>query len=329
MRLAVLSQFNVVGKEENVFLRLSPWILGVSLLGLAACSDDGETVEACVGNQNKSVTEKEFSKLVNEGAYRGSCDLIENRTSLGDGYVQSIVQKNADGSLKAIGVIIDQAAMDTLPMVPGNDGQTCFDKNNDGSVDLENECNGGHERILWFPKIKDLPFQFVMFNWQGKGHGPPGAWDKPHFDLHYFMMDFTARNQIRTGNCGVYVDCVDYQKAIKDVPPQFAPVGFENQRGVSGRMGNHLSNLTDSPFTDGVFTHAFVYGSYDGHITYFETIIKGDFIKSKPDECKPIKAPPAMEKSGLYPKQFCTRFRPERGDYLLTLEDFEYRQAPN
>jgi hypothetical protein len=330
MEATVSSKFIAAHKEEKLLLRMSPWILSVSLLGLTACSDDGGSVAACVDNQSKMVSEKELSKLVKDGAYRGPCDLMENRVSFGDGYVQTIVHKNPDGSLKAIGVTVDQAAMDTLPMVPTNDGQTCWDKNGDGTTDPEKECNGGHERVLWFPKIKDMPFQWIMFNWQGRGHGPLGAFDKGHFDLHFFMQDFVARNFIRTGPCGVYTDCNDYAKAIKDPPAPFYPLGFENQKGVSGRMGNHLADIAEPPFTAGsTFTQAFVYGAYDGHLTYFETVVEGNFIKSKPDECRPIKAPPAMEVSALYPTQYCTRYRADKGDYLMTFEDFEFRNAPN
>ncbi|GMU06183.1 hypothetical protein [Corallococcus caeni] len=316
-----------------MFHRLSTWILGVALLGMAGCSDDGETVDACVDGKAKKVSEKELSKLLKDGAYRGMCDLMENRVSFGDGYVQSIVQKNPDGSVKAIGVTVDQAAMDTLPMLPNlptNDGQTCWDTNNDGVTDPEKECNGGHERVLWFPKMKDVPFQWIMFNWQGRGHGPIGAFDKGHFDLHFFMQDFVKRNFIRTGPCGVYTDCNDYAKAIKDPPAPFYPTGFENQKGVSARMGNHLADIAESPFNGEPFTQAFVYGAYDGHITYFETVVEGGFAKSKPaEDCRVIKAPPAMEVSGLYPTRYCFRYREDRGDYLMTLEDFEYRTAPN
>jgi hypothetical protein len=144
------------------------------------------------------------------------------------------------------------------------------------------------------------------------------------------MQDFVARNFIRTGPCGVYTDCNDYAKAIKDPPAPFYPLGFENQKGVSGRMGNHLADIAEPPFTAGsTFTQAFVYGAYDGHLTYFETVVEGNFIKSKPDECRPIKAPPAMEVSALYPTQYCTRYRADKGDYLMTFEDFEFRNAPN
>lgn len=312
-----------------MFQRMSPWILSVALLGMTACSEDGGDVQACIGNENKLVSEKELSKKVKEGAYRGPCDEMENRVSFGDGYVQTVVHKNPDGSLKAIGVTVDQAAMDTLPMVPTNDGQTCWDKNGDGTTDPERECNGGHERVLWFPKMKDVPFKWIMFNWQGRGHGPIGAFDKGHFDLHYFMQEFVDRNFIRTGPCGVYTDCNDYEKAIKDPPAPFYPTGFENQRGVSGRMGNHLADVSESPFDGTPFTQAFVYGAYNGHITYFESVVEGSFAKSKPDECKTVKAPPAMEVSGWYPKLYCTRYRPDKGDYLFSLEDFEFRTAPN
>jgi hypothetical protein len=322
-------------------LRRGLWVLGVSVLAFTGCGDKEEDevtgeggheharFEMCVKGEVQEVDEHAAEALAKEGAYRGPCDRMENRVSFGDGYVQTFVHLNADGTLRTLGVQVDQAAMDTLPSVPTNDGQTCWDKNGDGTTDAETECNGGHERVLWFPKLKDVPFKWVMFNYQAKGHGPVHVFDRGHFDMHFFIQDFVARNFIRLGPCGVFTNCDDYARAMKDIPAPFWPVGFENQGGVSGRMGNHLADTSEAPFNGLPFTQAFVYGQYDGHLTYFESVVAVDFARSRPDECKPIKAPPAMEISGWYPRKYCTHYRPDRGDYTMTLEDFEFRSAPH
>lgn len=323
--------------------RRGAWLLSVGLLAVAGCDEQaaggggtGQSedhvlggVEVCLKGEQKQVAPEAVDGLVTQGAYRGPCDLVENRVSFGDGYVQSVVHKNADGSLRAIGLQIDAAAMDTLPSVPTNDGQTCWDTNGDGVTDPERECNGGHERVLWFPKLANLPFKWIMFNYQARGHGPMHVFDKAHFDFHFYIQEFVDRNFIRLGPCGVYTHCLDYEKAMKNIPAPYWPEGFENQGGVSGRMGNHLADTSEAPFGGKPFTQAFVYGQYDGHLTYFESVVATDWARTAPSECKPIKAPPAMEQTGLYPRQYCTRYRADRKDWVFTLEDFELRTAPH
>ncbi|HET9960166.1 MAG TPA: hypothetical protein VFQ61_37000 [Polyangiaceae bacterium] len=319
-----------VGEQTDLLSDGSP-AAGASATGSNAAAGNtaaGNRVEFCYRGEQMVRPVSVYNANRSRGAYLGACDLVENRTSLGDGYVQTFIHRNSDGSLRAIGVQIDQVAMDTLPMEPVNDGATCFDQDGDGELDPHMECSGGHERVLFFPKVDGLPISWIMFNWQSMGHAPMNVFDKAHFDLHYFIQDYISRNFIRTGPCGTQVNCDDFDKAMRDIPAPFFPVGFENVGGVAGRMGNHLVNKSEAPFNGEPFTQAFAYGEYDAHLSFFEPVVGTDYLKTRPNTCGAIKPPPAVELSGLYPKKYCSRFRADRGDYIMTLEDFEYRAAP-
>jgi len=282
----------------------------------------------CLQDHEAQIPESVAQSLVKVGGYHGPCDHVENRASLGDGYVQSIMHWNDDNSPRALGIEIDQAAMDSLP-TELNDGNTCWDLNGDGITDPNTECASGHERVLFYPKRSDLPFKWIMFNWQPKGHAPVKVFDKPHFDLHFFIQDYISRNFIRTGPCGTFTNCMDYDKAMINIPAPFWPVGYKNLGGVAGRMGNHLVNTDDSIFHGVPFTQAFAFGQYDGKMSYFEPVIAITFLQTKPTEvCDTIPLPPAMQLSGYYPTKYCTRYRADRNDYTMTLEGFEYRTAP-
>lgn len=255
--------------------------------------------------------------------------IVHNQISIGKGFVRTVYRRAPDGTPRMIGVTISEAAMESLPDEPRHDGNTCFDVNEDGTTNRVTECASGHERVLWFPELRGLPFQWMMFNWQPAGHGPPGVFDKPHFDLHYFIQDYIERNFIRTGKCGVLTNCTDFATAVKPVPPPYYPVGF-GPPGVAARMGNHLADGNAPPLSGGAFTQAFAYGSYDAQISFWEPVVSTTWLREqKPkQDCLTIKWAPAVQLSGYYPHTTCARFREDEEDYLMSLEDFEYRQAP-
>jgi hypothetical protein len=168
----------------------------------------------------------------------------------------------------------------------------------------------------------------MMFNWQPVGHGPPHVFQKPHFDVHFFIQDYIARNFIRTGPCGLLINCDDDARARKDIPAPFNPVGF-GLPGAAGRMGNHLIDPTLPPANGGSFTQAFAYGTYDAHISFWEPVYALAFVQSKPaNACMTIPWTPEVELSGYYPHTAHLRHRPVEQDFLVSLEDFEYRTAP-
>jgi hypothetical protein len=259
----------------------------------------------------------------------GSSIVAYNRLALGDGFVQTVYRRAPNGSPQMIGVTISERAMQTLPTKPRHDANTCFDLNGNDEIDPIAECAGGHERVLWFPRIHGLPFQWMMFNWQPTGHGPPHVFDVPHIDLHYFIQDYEARNLIRTGPCGLLVNCKDFARSQLPVPDPFRPDGF-GAPGAAGRMGNHIADTQAPPFTPGPLTQAFAYGTYDAHISFWEPVIAESWLTGeKPqNSCLTIRWAPEVELSAYYPHRACASYRRAEADYLLTLEDFEYRRAP-
>ncbi|MFJ9845853.1 hypothetical protein ACIRYZ_36505 [Kitasatospora sp. NPDC101155] len=249
-----------------------------------------------------------------------------NKVSLGGGFVETLYSADSSNQPQTLAVRVDAAAMNSLPTTPVQDGQTCFDKTGAG-IDLATDCASGHERDLWFPKLSGLPFQWLMFNWQAHGHGPAHVFDKPHFDMHFFIQDFTERNRIRTGPCNLVINCDDEATAQKPVPAPYAPEGW-GMPGAAGRMGNHIIDPNAAPANGGPFTQAFAYGTWDGHISFWEPVINRDWVVSaKPSECRAVPQTPAVELTGFYPTQMCTRYG-TNGDLTFTLENFVKRTAP-
>ena len=286
-------------------------VLGLSLSGGAQAQ----------GQEKKPANEKKPAKLTT---------IVENRTSLGDGYLESYVKTDNKGAVKELGVLISEEVLESLP-TEKNDGTTCWDKNEDGVLDRDNECGAGHVRVLYLPKLLGLPFKYVLFNWQPLGHGPVDIYDKGHFDMHVFIQDNLDRLAIRPGPCNAIINCDDFERAQKPVPEEFFPVGMSYQPGGAAQayMGNHLGDFDHPEWHGEPLTHAITYGIYDGHITFLEPLVAVEWLKTKPNECEPIKQAPEVEITGYYPLTFCTRYVANAHKYAMTLEDFVYRHSPS
>jgi hypothetical protein len=94
-------------------------------------------------------------------------------------------------------------------------------------------------------------------------------------------------------------------------------------------MGNHLINARSPELAKNgpAFTHTFIFGAYDGHITFLEPMVTQAYIASKPDTCAPIKQPEAWEIAGWYPTRYCVRYLEATARYTVSIEDFVQRAA--
>lgn len=250
--------------------------------------------------------------------------------ALGGGTVNTYLVLNDDGMPRALGIRMTESALQGLPPEPSHDGR-CFDRNQNGVMDA-NECLGDHEYVMsWPPEIENtkLPFKWMGLDWNPHGHNPPHVYDKPHFDMHFYMVDEEAVRAIRPGSCGELIDCADFERARKPLAPALVAPGYVDVGAAVAEMGNHLVNTASpelsSPPQD--FTHTLIYGAYDGHITFVEPMITRDFLLGRPNLCVPIAQPASWEVAGDYPTQYCMRYLPGEGAVDVSLEGFVRRDA--
>lgn len=289
---------------------------------------------------NKPVTllvpAKSARAVIAGGGHLGPCAVRGDRLALGNGHVTTYAQLTPQGTPWAIGFEFPATMLDNLPTL-GNDGLNCFDVNGDGAIDIEGghgeheECAGGHQRALELPlKQRVAPFKWGLVNWNPHGHEPEHVYDKPHFDFHFYTQSYIERNMIRVGPCGLLVNCDDFAKGRKPVPAGYMHPDFLEVGAVESRMGNHLIDVTSHEWdpNHGEFTQTWLYGTYDGKVTFWEPMITRDYLLSKPFMCQAIKLPQRYLVGGYYPTEYCIRYRAERRDYTVSLEGFVAR-APN
>lgn len=310
----------------------------VSLMfSLSAQAKTNDVHYACVvGPNGKTATkisdhviEKDaINEIIRKGGYPGPCATYADRRSLGNGYIQSYAQLLPGNIPHSIGLEFPASMLENLPTEPLADGNTCYDLNGDGEYQRDGgECLDNYEIALDLPKgvTASTSFNWSLINWNPQGHPPTGTYTTPHFDFHFYIQKYVDRNLIGTGPCSGLTSCAVFQKAIKDVPSEFMGWSYQNVQGVEARMGNHYTDLTSSEFTGSAFTHTFLYGSYDGHVTYWEPMVTLAFLQTKPNVCKDIKLPQAYEIPGYYPTQYCITYNAARKKHRISLEGFVKR----
>lgn len=171
--------------------------------------------------------------------------------ALGNGTVDSYAEFDASGTPEAIGVAFSGQAFEDLPQQP-SDGHRCYDADADERIDLETECSAWHELVLPLPseaaRHPDIPFKWALVNWNAHGHIPPGVWDVPHFDVHFYMERIEKIFSLKRGPCGPeFLRCDQYEAATQPVPANYMHPDYEDVGAAAPAMGNHLPALRPPP----------------------------------------------------------------------------------
>lgn len=248
----------------------------------------------------------------------------------GEGAVAAFAEMEADGSPRAIGVRFGDGALEGLPSARNNTSR-CFDVDGDGQI-TAHECEGDYELRLVLPEEiagrPDIPFSWVMLNWNPEGHAPE-AWHHPHFDVHFYIMPQAELDQIAVGQCGIFVDCAAFERARMPVPARYVHADHVSVDAVVGLMGNHLIDSTAPELNDSAhrFTHSWIFGAYDGEIIFYEVMLTHEHMLSAQSGCYPIKQPEAWQTAGWYPTSYCIRHDAAGNVHTVSMEDFVLREA--
>jgi hypothetical protein len=108
-------------------------------------------------------------------------------------------------------------------------------------------------------------FQVLEFGWNPQGHEPPGVYDVPHFDFHFYYISGSERMAIPGGQ-------------PVTVAPQFLASGYGAPGPTVPAMGGHSEDLTGPEFNGGTFTQTFVYGFFNGEEIFVEPMLTQDYL---------------------------------------------------
>jgi hypothetical protein len=254
---------------------------------------------------------------------------------LGNGSIHVFARTGPNGAPSAVGITFTRQALSGLP-AKKNATSRCFDLDGNGEINGPDECDGDYELRLNLPAEitarVDMPFKWVGFNWNPEGHLPPKVYDLPHFDMHFYMVPRKTIDAIRVGKCEIFINCDDLKTATRKVAVKYVNAGHIDVKAAVSKMGNHLIDskspeVSWDPKTHKIFTHTFVFGTWDGDIIFYEPMITHKFLSGKPDMCKPIKQPTAWARAGYYPTRYCMVYLAGPGVYTISLEGMVYRNA--
>lgn len=242
-----------------------------------------------------ALTAKAEKKLLPTGAamFTGTAQPV------GKGTVRPWVTLDENGNPTAIGVTLDEAALEGL------------------SADAP-QGKLGDEYVLALPPEAGV-FDHVLLNWNPHGHQPSKVYDVGHFDVHFYTISRQARERITaTGD--------DLARTQRRPSAEFVPEGYiYAPNSEEPQMGAHWVDPASHEFHGHDFTRSFLYGSYDGQLIFFEPMITRAYLLTKPDVTEPIKLPAQYDKPGYYPTRYSVKYDAAKKEYTVALEGMTRR----
>lgn len=225
---------------------------------------------------------------------------------MGDGTARVYIELR-DGAPVELGIALSEDAMSGLPT-----------HHTPGGLELE----PGH--MMFFetppmPATNPTPFRSVLLGWNPGGHEPPGVYDVPHFDFHFFTEEESFWRAI---------DRADPEfdaKAARHPSGAYAPEGYFAIPGGVPMMGTHWVDPSTPELNGQPFTKTLLFGSWDGKLTFVEPMITKAYLETRPDYAQPLPIP-ASDEAGWRPGGYRIRFDPVAREWRIALTDFVWRE---
>lgn len=218
---------------------------------------------------------------------------------LGNGNVRAYAVLDEEGNPVSIGVSIDKAATEGLSQDPN--------------------AHNHNDLVLAFPKeAAATGFDHVLFNWNPEGHEPSGVYTLPHFDLHFYLQALADRQAIPLYD----VDSTKFN-LLPDAA-YFPSTYFRIPGGVPG-MGVHWLDGTAPELQGEVFTHTFIFGSYNGQVTFLEPMITLAAMNNARTETTVSIKQPQKYASAYFPSSYSYILDESENEYRIELKDLVKR----
>lgn len=200
-----------------------------------------------------------------------------------NGKAQSFVCKDSKGNPVSIGFVFSEEVLNHLP-----DEMTMT--------------------TLPMPENHGTLVNHISVDYQPIGHEPPGIYDKPHFDIHFYWI--TEGQQMM----------IDNGPEMENIPPaEYIPANYQAPPGGVPMMGKHWSDVTSGEFNGKPFDRTFIYGSYNGQFIFHEPMVTIAYFKSKQSFTDPIVQQPKVQKAGYYPTTYSVTYEASEKRYKVTL----------
>lgn len=217
------------------------------------------------------------------------------------------IKINNEGNPASVGITLNDEALNSVPMSNAKPGHG----------------HGHSSENNWFVKFNpqpgvEIPFNHVYLNWNPNGHEPETIYDKPHFDFHFFWMTPEEVDAIP--------DFEADSLKFKNIPSaEYFPPKYIYPGGGVAKMGAHWIDVTSEEFHGKPFTQTFIFGSYEGKVTFYEPMITHEFLKTNTNFERLIPTPAKFQSSGWYPTVM--KVVKHDGQTDIILDKFVYRRS--
>jgi hypothetical protein len=262
--------------------------------------------------------------------------------TLGNGKVRTYVTHASNGAPTEVGVAFSEAAMDGLPAAAS------AMKADAGMAHAD--MPAAHNMAMSTQLLLDLPaghgtqYTFVQLDWNPAGHEPPGIYDLPHFDFHFYNISKAEWNAIDPSNPA-------YVASARNAPDaQYARAFFVNpavalnapaEAVAVPKMGVHwldakspeLQGLVGNPGGFKPFTTTYIQGAWNGKFIFEEPMITRAHIMAKKtatvdsvrDQVLPLTSALKASPAGYYPSAYRITYDPSAKEYRIALSGLTYR----
>lgn len=213
---------------------------------------------------------------------------------IGNGVARAWVAVNTDGDPTSVGINLSANALEGLPDVD-------------------------QQFVLFFPKVKGRNFyNHMLVDWNAHGHEPPGIYDQPHFDFHFYIIPNEERMAFGPN------DNVQFANAPASM---YVPSDYMLIPGGVPQMGAHWADLLSPEFSGHLFTKTFIWGSYDGSFIFWEPMITIAYLQTHPNETIPLRQPQAFQRDGWYPMNYKIAYSTSPNEYTIALTDLMFHEG--
>jgi hypothetical protein len=205
-----------------------------------------------------------------------------------------------------------------------------------------------------FPEIvrKTTPFDHMGWFANAQGHAPPGVFDVPHVDVHFFTISVEERmaisGQLDDPKLLTYPPAgflpADFCLPLAVFPPQCKTLITLTEADIPGsndaEQGLHWVDSFAPELRGKPFEQIFIFGSYNGEVNFWEPMITKQFFEKLRSFLKDlestektievtfsIKQPEKFHETSYYPTQYTIRYDAEAGEFSVSLDNFVLRET--
>jgi hypothetical protein len=237
---------------------------------------------------------------------------------MGQGFARAYVVLNARAGQAPVelGIALDEGALHGLPSGVAMDAAPLG-----GSHSMKHAPE--NIVVLRLPAQSPAPYQFAQLDWNPQGHPPAGVYGAPHFDFHFYRTPIAARDAIDPRD-PQFVAKARHLPTGDFVPTDYLVPGDPAEQAVP-QMGVHWFDR-HAPELQGLFggtpqpfTKTFIYGSWDGEITFYEPMVTRAYLLSRPNVDTPIPVAAQHPEPGWYPTAYRVSYDARAKEYRVAL----------